>query len=54
VVIYFTDQAKTLLYHKFADALRPGGLLFIGGTETIPAPQSFGLRSVSFSFYDRC
>jgi chemotaxis protein methyltransferase CheR len=54
VVIYFTDQAKALLYRKFQAALRPGGILFIGGTETIPQPQAIGLRSVAFSFYERC
>ena len=55
VVIYFTDEAKAVLYRKFQAALRPGGgVLFIGGTETIPQPQNLGLRSVTFSFYERC
>jgi len=53
VVIYFTSETKTGLYQKFRDALRPGGVLFIGGTEIIPRPQEFGLKSTGFSFYIR-
>lgn len=30
VMIYFTEEAKNLLYHKFAASLRPGGMLFVG------------------------
>ena len=53
VVIYFTTETKTMLYQKFRDALRPGGILFVGGTEIIPRPQEFGLKSTGFSFYVR-
>jgi chemotaxis protein methyltransferase CheR len=53
VVIYFTTDTKTMLYQKFRDALRPGGVLFVGGTEIIPRPQEFGLKSTGFSFYIR-
>lgn len=35
VVIYFTDETKTALYRRFFDSLRPGGYLFVGGTERI-------------------
>ena len=35
VMIYFTEEAKNLLYHKFAASLRPGGILFVGSTEQI-------------------
>ena len=51
VIIYFTTEAKNLLYHKFADALRPGGILFLGGTEIIPRPQDYGLTSYGISLY---
>jgi chemotaxis protein methyltransferase CheR len=51
VVIYFTAEAKDQLYRKFADALRPGGVLFVGGTEIIPRPAEIGLQSMKFSFY---
>jgi len=53
VVIYFTGETKDLLYKKFAGALRKGGILFIGGTEIIPHPQDFGLRSIGISFYQK-
>ena len=51
VVIYFTNEAKAHLYVKFRAALRPGGVLFLGGTEIIPRPQELGLRNHGISFY---
>jgi len=51
VVIYFTTETKALLYKKFYDALRPGGVLFVGATEIIPRPQDIGFRSQGVSFY---
>jgi chemotaxis protein methyltransferase CheR len=51
VVIYFTNEAKTLLYKKFYSALRPGGVLFLGGTEIIPRPADIGFRNHGISFY---
>lgn len=53
VVIYFTGETKDILYKKFTAALRKGGVLFIGGTEIIPHPQEFGLRSIGISFYQK-
>ncbi|TLS53098.1 protein-glutamate O-methyltransferase CheR [Paenibacillus antri] len=51
VMIYFTDDAKTLLYRKFAEALRPGGILFVGSTEQIFTPGQYGLASADTFFY---
>lgn len=51
VIIYFTEEAKSILYRKFYDALRPGGILFLGGTEIIPRPQELGFRNQAISFY---
>lgn len=51
VVIYFTQEAKSTLYQKFHAALRPGGILFLGGTEIIPRPQDIGFRNKGVSFY---
>ncbi len=51
VIIYFTNEAKSVLYRKFNAALRPGGVLFLGGTEIIPTPKEIGFRSVATSFY---
>ena len=39
VLIYFTDEAKTEVYAKFAKSLRQGGILFIGSTPS-PAPPA--------------
>ncbi len=51
VVIYFTAEAKDALYAKFAAALRPGGVLFLGGTEMISGATRFGLQNFGISFY---
>lgn len=51
VVIYFTTEAKATLYQKFQAALRPGGVLFMGGTEIIPRPNELGLRNYGISLY---
>jgi chemotaxis protein methyltransferase CheR len=51
VVIYFTAEAKTVLYAKFHRALRPGGILFLGGTEIIPHPTEIGFKNHGISFY---
>jgi len=51
VVIYFVDEVKRALYARFAEALRPGGILFVGGTESIPSAPDLGLRSAGISFY---
>jgi len=51
VVIYFTAEAKEKLYAKFSAALRPGGVLFVGGTEIISGPAKFGLQNFGISFY---
>lgn len=53
VVIYFTAASKDDLYARFSDALRPGGVLFVGGTEIISGPAKFGLQSFGISFYKR-
>lgn len=43
VVIYFTEEAKADLYKRFFDALKPGGMLFVGSTERIFNADSLGL-----------
>ncbi len=51
VVIYFTEEAKDVLYRKFAESLVDGGVLFVGGTEIISRAKDVGLQSVAVSFY---
>jgi chemotaxis protein methyltransferase CheR len=53
VVIYFTAEVKHRLYGQFYQALRPGGVLFVGSTEIIPKAASTGLDSVGISFYQK-
>lgn len=54
VMIYFTEEAKHILYQKFAKALRPGGLLFVGSTEQIFTPSQYDFESVETFFYRKC
>lgn len=51
VMIYFTEEAKHMLYGKFANALRPGGLLFVGSTEQIFSPGQYGFETADTFFY---
>ncbi|MBM7584348.1 chemotaxis protein methyltransferase CheR [Bacillus pakistanensis] len=51
VLIYFTEEAKSIIYKKFSDALRPGGVLFVGSTEQIFHPQTYGLETEETFFY---
>jgi chemotaxis protein methyltransferase CheR len=51
VMIYFTEDAKHVLYGKFARALKPGGLLFVGSTEQIFTPGQYGLETADTFFY---
>ncbi len=51
VVIYFTEEAKKVLYEKFFNALKPGGYLLVGGTEPLLNYKKMGYISCSSSFY---
>lgn len=53
VMIYFTDEAKNELYHKFSKALRPGGILFVGSTEQIFNPQLYNFETEDTFFYKK-
>jgi chemotaxis protein methyltransferase CheR len=53
VIIYFTNEAKAQLYKNFHDSLRPGGVLFLGGTEIMPKPSDIGFQNTGGSFYVR-
>jgi chemotaxis protein methyltransferase CheR len=53
VAIYFTAQVKDRLYRRFHDALRPGGVLFVGGTECLSQASDMGFERVGISFYRR-
>lgn len=51
VLIYFTEEAKDGLYHKFSAALRPGGILFVGSTEQIFNPTLYSFETADTFFY---
>ena len=53
VMIYFTEEAKSQLYRRFAESLKPGGYLFVGGTEQIPDPEQYGLMPIATFFYKK-
>lgn len=51
VVIYFTDVAKERIYRGFYEALTPGGILFVGGTERLADHRAIGFELVMPFFY---
>jgi len=53
VVIYFTEEAKDMLYRKFVDALKPGGILFTGSTEHLFGMNHLGLKPIASFFYKK-
>ena len=53
VVIYFTQETKTLLYKKFMNALAPGGFFLVGSTEQIFEYKSLGFESSGSFLYKR-
>ncbi len=53
VVIYFNDDAKERIYERFFEALRPGGVLFIGSTERVNDAHKFGWDRPGTFFYRR-
>ena len=53
VVIYFTEEAKDQLYTRFFEALKPGGILFVGATEAILNFRKMGYTSYQPFFYQR-
>lgn len=53
VVIYFTEEAKDRLYRGFFASLRPGGVLFVGGTEMIFNAREIGFAPVAPCFYQK-
>ena len=50
VVIYFTDEAKDMIYANFFKSLKNKGVLFIGSTEQISNYKDLGFDRLS-SFY---
>ncbi|HHY47664.1 MAG TPA: protein-glutamate O-methyltransferase CheR [Firmicutes bacterium] len=53
VVIYFTETARDEVFSKFRQSLKPGGVLFIGATESILNAREIGFEMISPFFYRR-
>ncbi len=53
VTIYFTRDTQNGLYENFYRSLRPGGILFIGATESILNYTQFGFEKLSPWFYQK-
>jgi len=51
VTIYFTEEAKRGLYARLCRALKPGGYIFVGGTEIIFNADALGLENAAPFFY---
>ena len=53
VLIYFTEEAKVILYNKFSQALKKNGVFFVGSTEQIFNPIKYNLETIDTFFYKR-
>jgi SAM-dependent methyltransferase len=53
VTIYFTGEAREALYQRFHAALRPGGILFMGGAEIVSRSLNALYETIGVSFYRR-
>lgn len=53
VAIYFEPAAQARVHAKLAGSLRQGGLLMLGRSETLAAPQRLGLDAVTRHLFRR-
>ena len=53
VLIYFNIETKKKILKKFSESLMPGGLLFIGATESLYNYKSYGFSKVSTFIYKK-
>ncbi len=51
VMIYFTEDAKDVIYRNFYKSLNPGGVLFVGSTEQMLKADEIGFSSEASFFY---
>ena len=52
-MIYFTEEAKQVMYQKFNDALKKDGILFVGSTEQIISPAAYSFSTYKSFFYKK-
>ena len=53
VVIYFDQPTQNQLWPRFKEILLPDGLLFLGHSERIPAPEKVGFHTIGPTSYQR-
>lgn len=53
VLIYFTDEAKDIIFTKYSQSLVMGGYLFIGSTEQIMNHRKYGFERKNSFFYQK-
>ncbi len=53
VLIYFTDEAKERIYHNMCRSLKPGGVLFVGGSERLQDHLKAGFTFMRPFFYEK-
>ncbi|WP_019242025.1 MULTISPECIES: CheR family methyltransferase [Bacillus] len=51
VLIYFTEEAKDMLYEKFSQSMRKGGIFFVGSTEQIFSATKYQFEVEDTFFY---
>jgi chemotaxis protein methyltransferase CheR len=53
VTIYLTEEAKNRLNRRFYESLKSGGVIFIGGTESIFDATEIGFTRLDHCFYTK-
>ena len=53
VVIYFSDEAKDMIYKNFFNSLKTHGVLFIGSTEQISNYKDIGFNRMSSFYFEK-
>ncbi|MFC4404351.1 CheR family methyltransferase [Gracilibacillus xinjiangensis] len=53
VLIYFTEPAKEKIYQNFSNSLEPNGIFFVGSTEQIFHPETYGYDVLDTFFYKK-
>ncbi|MBP1949565.1 CheR family methyltransferase [Virgibacillus litoralis] len=53
VLIYFTNEAKNIIYQNFSDSLKRDGVLFVGSTEQIFSPDKYNMSLIDTFFYQK-
>lgn len=53
VMIYFTEEAKDKIYHRFSASLSRQGILFVGSTEQIIGAGRYNFQGIQSFFYEK-